>query len=64
MKILEEELVVRYRVEYDEQETVLLKRLGFLPLHAEPRARLWSTHAEVEATNKLLANVLAKEETS
>lgn len=55
MKILEEEIVVRYHVEYDEEETVLLKSIGFLPPYAEPRARLWSTKAEVEETNKMIA---------
>ncbi len=55
MKILEEEIVVRYHVEYDEEETILLKSIGFLPPYAEPRARLWSTKAEVEETNKMIA---------
>ena len=55
MKILAEETVVRYHVEYDEQETLLLKRIGFLPSYAEPRARLWSTKAEIDDTRGMLA---------
>jgi hypothetical protein len=55
MKILAEEIVVRYHVEFDEKETLLLKGIGFLPSYAEPRARLWSTAAEVEATKAALA---------
>lgn len=57
MKILAEETVVRYHVEFDEAETVLLKRIGFLPPYAEPRARLWSTVAELEITKAALAKV-------
>jgi hypothetical protein len=56
MKILAEETVVRYHVEFDEEETVILKLIGFLPPYAEPRARLWSTQAEIDDTNKLIAN--------
>lgn len=59
MKILAEEIVVRYHVEYDEQETLVLKRVGFLPPYAEPRARLWSTKAEIEDTNAMLAKAKA-----
>ena len=59
MKILAEETVVRYHVEYDEQETVLLKHIGFLPPYAEPRARLWSTAAEIDETNALMAEMRA-----
>lgn len=55
MKILDEETVVRYHVEYDEEETVMLKLIGWLPPYAEPRARLWSTQAEIDETEKLLA---------
>ena len=55
MKILSEETVIRYHVEFDEAETVLLKRIGFLPPYAEPRARLWSTAAELEETKAMLA---------
>ena len=55
MKILAEETVVRYHVEFDEKETLVLKLIGWLPPHAEPRARLWSTKAEIEETEKLLA---------
>ncbi len=54
MKILDEETVVRYHVEYDEEETVLLKLIGWLPPYAEPRARLWSTQVEIDETAKLL----------
>ena len=54
MKILAEETVVRYHIEYDEQETLLLKRIGFLPPYAEQRARLWSTYAELEETKVML----------
>ena len=59
MKILAEETVVRYHVEYDEQETLLLKRIGFLPPYAEPRARLWSTQAEIDDTRGMLAKAKA-----
>lgn len=55
MKILAEETVVRYHVEFDEEETILLKSVGFLPPYAEPRARLWSTKVEIEETNRVLA---------
>lgn len=55
MKILEEETVVRHHVEYDEEETRLLKKIGFLPPYAAPRARLWLTAPEVEAGNVMLA---------
>jgi len=61
MKILAEETVVRYRVEYDEEETALLKSTGFLPPYATSPARLWSTAAEIEETCVLLA--FAKETT-
>jgi hypothetical protein len=44
---LEEEVVTRFHVEFDEAETILLKLVGFLPPHAEARARLWSTEAEI-----------------
>ncbi len=47
-----EETVVRYRV-----ETLILKRIGFLPPYAELRARLWSTQAETNA-------IIAKESRS
>lgn len=54
MKILEQETVIRYHVEYDEDETLILKLIGFLPGYAQPRARLWSTQAEIDATNAML----------
>ena len=54
MTIIGEESVRRYHVEFDEEETVLLKRIGFLPPYAEPRARLWSTYAELEETKAML----------
>lgn len=47
MKIVAEETVTRFHVEFDEEETLLLKLVGFLPPDAEPRARSWSTHAEI-----------------
>lgn len=55
MKILAEEFVARYHVEFDEEETILLKSIGFLPTYAEPCARLWSTKNEIEDTNELIA---------
>jgi hypothetical protein len=54
MKILADETVVRYHVEFDEEETVLLKRVGLLPPWAEPRAQLWSTTAELEEAKQML----------
>lgn len=54
MKILAEETVVRYHVEFDEEETKLLKIVGFLPPYAEPCARLWSTTDEIEETKAML----------
>jgi len=54
MKILAEETIVRYHVEFDEKETLMLKAIGFLPPYAEPRARLWSTQAEIDETSKML----------
>ena len=54
MKILAEETVVRFHVEFDEEETLILKLIGFLPPYAEPRARLWSTKAEIDDTAELL----------
>jgi hypothetical protein len=54
VKILDEEVVTRCHVEFDEEETILLKLVGFLPPHAEPRARLWPTSAEITQTEVLL----------
>jgi len=54
VKIIDQETVVRYHVEFDEEETVILKLIGFLPPYAEPRARLWSTQAEIDDTNALI----------
>lgn len=54
MKILAEETIVRYHVEFDERETSILKSIGLLPPYAEPRARLWSTQAEIDETKQLL----------
>jgi hypothetical protein len=54
MKILDERIVVQCHVEYDEEETVLLKSIGFLPPYAEPRARLWATPAELEETRLMI----------
>jgi hypothetical protein len=59
MKIIAEETVVRYHVEFDEEETILLKSLGILPPHAAPRARLWSTMAEINETHALIARARA-----
>ena len=56
MKIIEEEIVTRYHVEYDAEETRLLKSIGFLPPYAKSPARLWSTKAEIEDTNEMIAN--------
>lgn len=56
MKILDQETVVRHHVEFDEEETALLKRIGFLPPYAEPRARMWSTKAEIKATKEMIAS--------
>lgn len=55
MKILAEETVVRYHVEFDEEETRILKIAGFLPHYASPRARLWSTQTEIEETTRVLS---------
>jgi hypothetical protein len=55
MKIIDQETVVRYHVEFDEAETLILKQIGFLPPYAEPRARLWSTQAEIDETNTMIA---------
>ena len=54
MKILAEETVVRFHVEFDEEETLALKSIGFLPPYAESRARLWSTQAELDETQVAL----------
>jgi hypothetical protein len=59
VKILAEESIRRYHVEYDEEETVLLKSIRFLPPYAEPRARLWLTYAEIEDTKTMLAKAKA-----
>lgn len=55
MKILAEETVVRYHIEFDEEDTDLLKAIGFLPPYAEARARLWSTKAEIDETEAMIA---------
>jgi hypothetical protein len=60
MRILAKESVIRYHVEFDEEETLLLKGIGFLPPYAEPCARLWSTSAEIDETHTMLAH--AREE--
>jgi hypothetical protein len=54
VKILAEETVTRYHVEFDEEETRILKLVGFLPPYAWPRAQLWSTQAEVDETKLVL----------
>ena len=58
MKILAEETIVRYHVEFDEEETGLLKAIGLLPPYASTPARLWSTKVEIEETATLLAKAL------
>ena len=55
MKILAEETVTRYHVEYDEEESNLLKAIGFLGPRAMVPTRLWSTQAEIDSTNALIA---------
>jgi len=57
VKILAEESVVRYLVEYDEEETLILKSLGLLLLYTEPCARLWFTKAEKDQADALIAKV-------
>ena len=54
MKILAERTVAQYHVEFDEEETLLLKSVGFLPPYAEPRARLWSTQEDIDKTVMVL----------
>ena len=54
MKILAEEIVVRCHVEYDEEETALLKSIGFLPPYATSPARLWLTAAELAETKAMI----------
>jgi len=60
VKILAEETVIRYHVEYDEEETKLLKAVGFLPPYAISPARLWSTKEEIDATDAMLADARLK----
>lgn len=60
MKILAEETIVRYHVEFDAEETGLLKAIGFLPPYALTPARLWSTKAEIEETETMLAKAREK----
>ena len=60
MKILAEETIVRYHVEFDVEETALLKAIGFLPPYASTPARLWSTKAEIAETETLLAEARTK----
>ena len=59
MKILSQENVVRYHVEFDEEETALHKAYGLLPPYAEPCARLWLTAIELEESKALLAKAKA-----
>jgi len=54
VKILAEETIVRYHLEFDERETSILKSVGLLPPYAEPRARLWSTQDEIDAFKQLI----------
>lgn len=56
MTILAEKTVVQYHVEFDEEETALLKSVGFLPPYAEPRARLWSTQEDIDRTMMVLTH--------
>ena len=60
MKILAEETIVRYHVEFDAEETGLLKIIGFLPPYASTPARPWSTKVEIEATATMLAEARVK----
>lgn len=60
MKVIGEETVVRYHIEFDETETLLLKTVGWLPPEASSRARLWSTEAEVADTKTMLADLTGK----
>ena len=60
MKILAEETVTRYHVEYDEEESNLLKAVGFLPPYATVPARLWSTQEEINATDAMIAEARQK----
>lgn len=55
MIILAEESVRRYHVEFDEEETLLLKAIGFLPGSAHGHARLWLTFAKIETAKEMLA---------
>lgn len=55
MKILANETIIRYHVEFDEEETLLLKSTGLLPPYAASRARLWLTQAEIDDTRAVLA---------
>jgi len=57
VKIIDQEMVIRYHVEYDEEETLILKSLGLLLLYTEPRARLWFTKAEKDQADALIAKV-------
>lgn len=56
MKILDQEIVARFHVEYDEEETMILKVLGLLPPYAETPARLWSTQTEIDNADILIAS--------
>ena len=60
MKIIGEETVIRYHVEYDAEETRLLKAIGFLPPYATVPARLWSTQAEIDSTATMIAEARQK----
>ena len=60
MKIIGEEAVIRYHVEYDEEESALLKAIGFLPPYAVVPARLWSTKAEIDSTATMLVEAKQK----
>jgi hypothetical protein len=60
MKIIAKEEAIRYHVEFDEEETALFKSVGFLPPHAEPRARLWLTEADMDKTLAMLTQAKKK----
>jgi len=41
MKALQRELVMRYEIEFDEEETALLRSKGLLPPTGKPRVTMW-----------------------
>lgn len=56
MKVIGEEQITRYHVEFTEAEARYLRSIGFLPprvTHGQP-ALLWATHEELEQVRGLL----------